>query len=90
MQQEVLFSLAYAITNKTINSVPGYLNQLVTAAIKGTFTPLTAAGSIKENKPLIPIWQGFGQSTPTNPEKAKSFLHQAKSALKKVLNEEDI
>ncbi len=82
MKQDVLFSLAYAITNKTINSVPGYLNQLVTSARNGTFTPLTAAGSIKENKPLIPIWQGFKQSTPTNPEKAKSFLQQAKSALK--------
>jgi hypothetical protein len=82
MKQDVLFSLAYAITNKTINSVPGYLNQLVTSARNGTFTPLTAAGSIKENKPLIPIWHGFKQSTPTNPEKAKSFLQQAKSALK--------
>jgi hypothetical protein len=83
IQQEVLFSLAYAIANKNINSVPGYLNQLVTAAKNGTFTPLTAAGSISpSNKPLIPIWQGYKKSTTTNPDKAKSFLQQAKSALK--------
>jgi hypothetical protein len=83
IQQDLLFSLAYAIANKTINSVPGYLNQLVTAAKNGTFTPLTAAGSIgSSSKLLIPIWQGFKQSTPTDPEKAKSFLHQAKLALK--------
>ena len=35
-------------------------------------------------KPLIPIWQGFGQSTPSKPEVASGFINQAKAALRGI------
>jgi len=83
LQQPVLFALAYAITNGTVKSPVAYLNGLVTRANNGTFEPVTAAIASKSaSKPLIPIWQGFGQSTPSSPEKAKGFIQQAKSALR--------
>jgi hypothetical protein len=37
-----------------------------------------------KNKSLIPIWQGFGQSTPSRPEKTKGFLQQARAALRGI------
>lgn len=84
LQQPVLFALAYAITNgKITSSVPGYLQGLVTRANNGTFEPVGAAtASNQGGKPLIPIWQGYGQSTPSSLEKAKGFIQQAKSALR--------
>ncbi len=37
-----------------------------------------------KNKSLIPIWQGFGQSTPSRPEKTKGFLQQARASLRGI------
>jgi hypothetical protein len=83
LQQPVLFALAYAMAHQKINSIPAYLQGLVKRANDGTFEAIQADTATKQGgKPLIPIWQGFGQSVPSNPEKAKSFLQQAKSALK--------
>ena len=83
LQQPVLFALAYAMAHQKINSIPAYLQGLVSRANDGTFEPIAATTASKQGgKPLIPVWQGFGQSVPSNPEKAKSFLQQAKSALK--------
>lgn len=81
LQQPVLFALAYALTNGNIkSSVPGYLNSLVTAANNGTFTPIQAAGATKASKPLIPLWQGFGHSTPSKPEVANGFIQKMRAA----------
>ncbi len=83
LQQEVLFALAYAITNGTVKSPVAYLNGLVTRANNGTFEPVTATTASKQGgKPLIPIWQGFGQSTPSKPETATGFIQQARAALR--------
>ena len=84
LQQPVLFALAYAMAQHKINSIPAYLQGLVKRANDGTFEATQADSNINTNKPLIPIWQGFGQSNPSNPDKAKSFIQQAKSALKGV------
>jgi hypothetical protein len=83
LQQEVLFALAYAITSGTVKSAPAYLQGLVTRANNGTFEPVTATTASKQGgKPLIPIWQGFGQSSPSKPETATGFIQQARAALK--------
>jgi DNA-binding MarR family transcriptional regulator len=83
LQQEVLFALAYAITSGTVKSAPAYLQGLVTRANNGTFEPVTATTASKQGgKPLIPIWQGFGQSSPSKPETATGFIQQAKAALR--------
>jgi hypothetical protein len=83
LQQPVLFALAYAMAQNKVKSAPAYLQGLVKRANSGTFEPVGATTASKgESKPLIPIWQGFWQSTPSSPEKAKGFIQQAKSALK--------
>src|SRR5664279_2399948 len=83
LQQPVLFALAYAMAQNKIKSAPAYLQGLVKRANNGTFEPVGATTAINQGgKPLIPIWQGFGQSTPSKPEKAKGFIQQAKSALR--------
>ena len=59
------------------------MNGLIAAANNGTFEAIQPTTAINQGgKPLIPIWQGFGQSTPSSPEKAKGFIQQAKSALR--------
>jgi hypothetical protein len=88
LQQPVLFALAYAMAQNKVKSAPAYLQGLVKRANDGTFEPVGAATAINQGgKPLIPIWQGFGQSAPSSPEKAKGFIQQAKSALKGVIYE---
>jgi hypothetical protein len=83
IQQEVLFALAYAIASGTVKSPVAYLNGLVTRANNGTFEPVTATTASKQGgKPLIPIWQGFGQSSPSKPETATGFIQQARAALR--------
>jgi len=83
IQQEVLFALAYAIVSGTVKSPVAYLNGLVTRANNGTFEPVTATTASKQGgKPLIPIWQGFGQSSPSKPETATGFIQQARAALR--------
>jgi hypothetical protein len=83
MQQEVLFALAYAITSGSVKSPVAYLNGLVTRANNGTFEPVTATTASKQGgRPLIPIWQGFGQSSPSTPETATGFIQQARAALR--------
>lgn len=85
IQQEVLFALAYAIASGTVKSPVAYLNGLISRANKGTFEPITATTASKQGgKPLIPIWQGFGQSAPSNPEVASGFIHQARAALRGI------
>lgn len=86
LQQPVLFALAYAMAQGTVKSPVAYLNGLITRANAGTFEPVGATTAINQGgKPLIPIWQGFGQSVPSSPEKAKGFIQQAKSALRGAL-----
>ncbi len=82
MAQELLFALAYAMTNTQINSVPAYLNGLVNAANNGTFTaPNTAQNkSPQGGKPLIPIWV-TPASNPTPKDKAKGLIGGLRSAL---------
>lgn len=83
LQQPVLFALAYAMAQGTVKSAPAYLQGLVKRANSGTFEAIQPTTAINQGgKPLIPIWQGFGQSTPSCPEKAKGFIQQAKSALR--------
>lgn len=83
LQQPILFALAYAITAGKVKSPVAYLNGLVSRANNGTFEPVGATTAINQMcRPLIPIWQGYGQSTPSSPEKAKGFIQQAKSALR--------
>ena len=84
LQQPVLFALAYAMAQHKINSIPAYLQGLVKRANDGTFEATQADSSINTNKPLIPIWQGFKQSNPSNPDKAKSFLQQARLHLRRI------
>ena len=85
LQQPVLFALAYAITSGTVKSAPAYLQGLVTRANNGTFEPVTATTATKQgNKPLIPIWHGFGQSAPSKPEIATGFIQQARAALRGI------
>jgi len=87
LQQPVLFALAYAMVNQKINSVPAYLQGLVTRANNGTFEPVGSAPADPEGgKPLIPLWRGFKASTPSEPEKAKGFIQQAKQALRGMAN----
>ncbi len=85
MAQELLFALAYAITNQRINSVPAYLNGLVNAANAGTFTSPNTAQSkpITGGKPLIPIWI-TPPSNPTPPDKARGFIGGLRNALSGV------
>jgi hypothetical protein len=88
LQQPVLFALAYAMAQNKVKSAPAYLQGLVKRANNGTFEPVGATTAINQGgRPLIPIWQGFGQSAPSSPEKAKGFIQQAKSALKGVIYE---
>ncbi|MEI7993720.1 MAG: hypothetical protein WCH01_02330 [Methylococcaceae bacterium] len=85
LQQPVLFALAYAIAQNKVKSAPAYLQGLVTRANNGTFEaiqPTTATN--QASKPLIPIWQGFGQSSQSKPEVASRFIGQARAALRGI------
>jgi hypothetical protein len=85
LQQPVLFALAYAITNGTVKSAPAYLQGLVTRANNGTFEPVGATTTTNHGgQPLIPIWQGFGQTKPSKPEVASGFIQQARAALRGI------
>jgi hypothetical protein len=85
LQQDVLFALAYAIAQGTVKSAPAYLHGLVKRANSGTFEPVGAATATNHGgKPLIPIWEGFGQSTPSKPEVASGFIQQARAALRGI------
>jgi hypothetical protein len=85
LQQPVLFALAYAMAQNKVKSAPAYLQGLVTRANNGTFEaiqPTTATN--QASKPLIPIWQGFGQSSQSKPEVATRFISQARAALRGI------
>jgi hypothetical protein len=83
LQQEVLFALAYYMTQGVVKIPVAYLDGIVTRANNGTFEAITATSATKQGgKPLIPIWQGFGQSTPSKPEVAKGFINQIKAGLR--------
>jgi hypothetical protein len=83
LQQPVLFALAYAITNgKIASSIPGYLQALVKRANDGTFEPVGAATvPDRGGKPIIPVWQGFADSTPSKPDTAKAFIKNLRQSL---------
>ena len=85
MAQEILFSLAYAMTNTQINSIPAYLNGLINAANAGTFTAPNSAQSkpITGGTPLIPVWVA-PKSNPTQKDVAKGFIGGLRDALRGV------
>jgi hypothetical protein len=85
LQQEVLFALAYAMANQRINSVPAYLQGLVKRALDGSFEPINSQAKKERDRLVIPLWQGHGAITPSKPEKAKSYINQARSALRGIL-----
>jgi len=86
LQQPVLFALAYYMAQGIVKSAPAYLQGLVKRANDGTFQPIQAdTGTKQGGKPVIPIWQGFGQLTPSKPEKAKGGIQQARAALRGAL-----
>lgn len=85
LQQPVLFALAYAMAQNKVKSAPAYLQGLVTRANNGTFEAIQPTTAINQGgKPLIPIWQGFGQSTPSKPEVSTRFISQARAALRGI------
>jgi hypothetical protein len=86
LQQDVLFALAYAMAQNKVKSAPAYLQGLVTRANNGTFEAIqpTTTAINQGGKPLIPIWQGFGSSSPSKPEVASGFINQAKAALRGI------
>ena len=83
LQQSVLFALGYYMAQGAVKSPVAYLRGLITAANNGTFEPIQATTAINQGgKPLIPIWQGFSQSTPSKPEVARSSFAGMKAALR--------
>jgi hypothetical protein len=83
MQQAILIVLAANLAKGTVKNPIGYLNTLITAANNGTFTTVGSVTATNQGgKPLIPIWRGFKASTPSEPDKAKGFIQQAKQALR--------
>lgn len=85
LRQEVLFALAYAMTNGMVKSPVAYLQGLVKRANEGTFESIRESTGANRSKPIIPIWQGFEKFTPSTPEKAKEFIQQARSAIRGAL-----
>jgi len=89
LQQPVLFALAYALTQHKVKSAPAYLQGLVTRANNGTFEPVGAAAATKPDTRHIDQTQARLKETraikPSQPEKAKGFIQQAKSALRGAL-----
>lgn len=83
MAQELLFSLAYAMTTQKINSVPAYLHGLVNACNNGTFTTINSATSKPLSKPIIPLWVA-PVSNPTPKDKAKLLIGGLRDALRSV------
>jgi hypothetical protein len=87
MRQAILIVLAANLAKGTVKNPIGYLNKLITAANNGTFTPVGGNTATNQGgKPLIPLWRGFKASTPSEPEKAKGFIQQAKQALRGMAN----
>jgi hypothetical protein len=85
LQQPVLFALAYAMAQNKVKSAPAYLQGLVTRANNGTFETIQPTTATNQGgKPLIPIWQGYGQSSPSKPEVASGFIQQARAALRGI------
>lgn len=72
-QQPILFALAYQLTQQKINSVPGYLNKLVTAALNDEFTAIGAASasipinsSVTKTNDLLSEYRNIKPSKPIN------------------------
>jgi hypothetical protein len=89
LQQPVLFALAYAMAQNKVKSAPAYLQGLVTRANNGTFEPVGAATATKPDTRHIDQTQARLKEAraikPSQPEKAKGFIQQAKSALRGAL-----
>jgi len=89
LQQPVLFALAYAMINQKINSVPAYLQGLVTRANNGAFEHIQAHTATKPDTRHIDQTQERLKAARaiklSPPEKAKGFIQQAKSALRGAL-----
>jgi len=85
LQPEVLFALAYYVSRGGVKNPCAYLAGLVRDANNGTFEPVGATTATNQGvQPLIPIWQGFGQSKPSKPEVASGFIQQARAALRGI------
>lgn len=88
MQQAILAALAHALLSNgnNINSVPGYLRGLVTAANAGTFTPVDVTGGTKPDTRRIDATQerleAYRAVNRTNPNKAAGFLAGLKAAVR--------
>jgi hypothetical protein len=85
LAQEVLLVLAYALATGRIKCPPAYLSELVNRANSGLFEPLQAASATNRSRPIIPLWQGFGPSSPSRPDVAIGFIQQARAALRGAL-----
>lgn len=82
LQQPVLFALAYAMAQNKVKSPVAYLNGLITRANNGTFEAIQPTTATRlGGKPLIPIWQGFGQSTQSSTEVAKNCIDKLRAAI---------
>jgi len=53
VQQQVLFALAYSISNGSVRNPAGYLKTLVVSVENGTFTPIQASGA--PNAPNVAV-----------------------------------
>ena len=86
MTQELLFTLAYAITQGHIkSSLPGYFRRLVDAANEGRYTATNAAGATKPDNPNIAKTQAqlevYRTVNKTERSKAAGFFASMRSAV---------
>ncbi len=86
LQQDILFELAYRMTIANLNSVPGFLNTLVTAAKNGTFTRTGVNGATKTENPAIAkteeLMSAYTQLKPSAPAVSKSYITAIKAGLR--------
>lgn len=86
LQQPVLFALAHAMTHHKINSVPAYLNGLVTRANDGTFEPVavdTAVTAKKVDDTRV-LLENRRKMAVSDPVAAKSYIDQIRQSMRGV------
>ena len=91
LQQAILYCLARCIASGTVKSPLAYLSGLITRANNGTFEVIGAAGATitdsrhtDDTKKLLEARQAALEKA-VAPEKAKSFIQQARSAIRNAL-----
>lgn len=89
MTQELLFTLAYAITQGHIkSSLPGYFRRLVDAANEGRYTATNTTGATKMDNPNIAKTQetleAYRSINKTSSDKASGFFAAMRSAVGRV------